>query len=244
VFRTGDGGRSWQVVLADERPAAFFDAMAFAGDFGALFGDPLAGAFCVWTTRDAGRSWQPVAAADLPAPLAGEGAFAASGSCVHVQGPAESATIRIATGGGEVARMLVGTERGWSSHPVPLRAKAASRGGFGLAVRDAQLVVVGGDFEVMQRRDGTAAWSDDGGVTWTAASGGAGGYRSAAVWSSDRHLIAVGAGGTSVSADGGRSWAIAALEGFHALSLADGVVWACGEDGRVARLRLTERREP
>ena len=43
--------------------------------------------------------------------------------------------------------------------------------------------------------------------------------------------------GTSVSGDGGRSWARVSANGYHALDCTrDGSCWAAGGNGRVARL--------
>ncbi len=241
VYRTADGGRTWQIVHADARRGAFFDALAFAGAFGLLFADPMDGAFQVWTSDDAGQTWRALPAADLPAPQAGEAAFAASGTCVAVSRGDGSARSWIATGGAARARVLIGERHGasWRAVDVPLRCGAPSRGGFGFAVApgdERRVVLVGGDYTVPGQCDGTAAWSDDGGATWRAAAGGAGGYRSAAVWLEGLTVLAVGPTGTSCSDDGGRSWRGCSDVGFHAIARShDGSVFACGSDGRVAR---------
>src|SRR5690606_22947047 len=47
VYRSEDGGSSWRIVHEDPRPAAFFDALAFVGDYGLLFGDAIDGQFCL-----------------------------------------------------------------------------------------------------------------------------------------------------------------------------------------------------
>lgn len=231
VLRTDDGGVSWRTVLADDRPGAFFDAMAFQGDVGVLFGDPIDGAFCVWTTRDGGASWQPVPANQLPTPLPGEAAFAASGSCVAVTGEPGRETFWIATGGGARARLLRGDATGWSAQDLPLPAGATSRGAFGLAFRGARGLVVGGDYA--DPAVGGVAQTTDGGRTWTAVDG-FGGFRSAVAWLDDDTALAVGSDGATVWSRAG----VAQTEssGFHACAAGrDGSVWAAGSDGRVAR---------
>ncbi len=238
VYRTADGGGQWQLVHADAREQAFFDALAFAGGTGLLFGDPLDGAFCLWTSRDAGLTWMPVPREQVPMPLVGEAAFAASGTCVAVTGEPGAEQFWIATGGGERARLLRSGADGWTTQDVPLRTGSASRGGFGLAVRGQQVVLVGGDYAEPRASAATAARSDDAGSTWTAAAGGAGGFRSAAVWLDDTRVLAVGSHGTSLSLDAGRTWTNVDPTGFHCVARgADGSVWACGSDGRVARWR-------
>jgi photosystem II stability/assembly factor-like uncharacterized protein len=240
LYRTDDAGRRWTIVHEDPRPAAFFDAIAFDGDEGVLFGDPVGGAFAVCFSRDAGRTWRPAAAAQVPAPVPGEAGFAASGTCaVVVRGPGAVPRALVATGGG-AARCL---QMSFGAHaprvvPLPLAQGAASRGAFSLAVRGGCQVVVGGDYEAPRNAIGSAAWSDDGGGTWHPCEAGAGGYRSAVVWLDDERLLAVGSHGASLSVDRGRSWRPFGATGFHALAVGrDGRVWACGSDGRVARLR-------
>jgi hypothetical protein len=123
--------------------------------------------------------------------------------------------------------------------PLPLVQGAASQGAFAVAPRGGRLVAVGGDYLEPARSHGTAAWSDDGGVTWHDVPGGAGGYRSAVVWLDDDRLLAVGSHGASRSFDGGRSWQACGTLGFHRVAIGgDGSIWACGSDGRVARLDL------
>jgi sialate O-acetylesterase len=241
VLRTDDGGASWRTVLADERKGAFFDAMAFAGDVGVLFGDPIDGAFSVWTTRDGGSTWKAVGGADLPAPLPGEAAFAASGSCVAVAGYPGAETFWIATGGGSRARMLRGAANGWTAIDLPLPAGAPSRGAFGQAWRGDRGIVVGGDYA--DTAIGGAACTSDGGRTWQAWPE-FGGFRSAVAWVDDEHALAVGSHGeTSLHFDRSTSSTDGAI-GFHALAVGrDGAVLAAGADGRICR-RSSQSRRP
>lgn len=239
LWRTDDGGRTWTRVLHDERAGAFFDAMAFAGPHGALFADPLDGAFGLWTTADGGRTWTPVPRQSLPTPLPGEAAFAASGGCLHVGVLDGGPVVRVVTGGGARTRLLVGTPDGrWQAHDVPLAAGSSARGGFAVVpVGDARWCTVGGDYSDPRRSDGTAAVSDDG-ATWAPVAGGAGGYRSAVVALDAQCLLASGSHGSSWSEDGGRHWRLLDGGAFHALAIGgDGSVWACGAGGRVARFR-------
>jgi photosystem II stability/assembly factor-like uncharacterized protein len=241
VLRTDDGGASWRTVLADERKGAFFDAMAFAGDVGVLFGDPIDGAFSVWTTRDGGSTWKAVRGAELPAPLPGEAAFAASGSCVAVAGEPGAETFWIATGGGPRARMLRGAANGWTAIDLPLPAGAPSRGAFGQAWRGDRGIVVGGDYA--DTAIGGAACTSDGGRTWQAWPE-FGGFRSAVAWVDDEHALAVGSHGeTSLHFDRSASSTDGAI-GFHALAVGrDGAVLAAGADGRICR-RSSQSRRP
>lgn len=245
VWRTSDGGGTWQRVLACGREGAFFDAMAFAGPLGALFADPLEGGFLLWTTRDGGATWQSVAKERLPAPLPGEAAFAASGSCVHVAAVdpdrGDGAVVRVVTGGAATARLLVGSLAGpFRGEDLPLMAGDSSRGAFGLAHSPSGgSCVVGGDSEEPQASERTVAVTPTGEGPWSVVPAGAVGFRSAVVWLDDERLLAVGSHGCSGSADRGATWRSLGDVGFHAVARGvDGTVWACGSDGRVVRWPL------
>ncbi|MBL8748441.1 MAG: oxidoreductase [Planctomycetes bacterium] len=233
VLRTLDGGRSWTVVLEDPRPAAFFDAMAFAGSEGVLVGDPVDGTFCVWRSHDAGRTWLPVPSGRLPAPVAGEAAFAASGRCSLFVGRGRAAIVT----GGAATRFVADRGSMWTAVPLPLRSGRPAEGAFAAAFEGERGVVVGGDYEHPDEADDAAAWTDDGGQSWYRAR--TGGYRSAVAWFGVGALVAVGPAGADLSVDAGRSWCALGERGFHAVAVGrDGAVFACGAGGRVARLSL------
>ena len=120
---------------------------------------------------------------------------------------------------------------------LPLCSGAGSSGAFSVAWSAARGVCVGGDYRAVERDAGSAAYTDDGGRTWRAAA--AGGYRSGVAWVSSRDVVAVGSHGASWSTDSGRTFAPFGGEAFHSVARAgDGAVWACGANGRVARLVL------
>ncbi len=87
LYRTADGGSTWETRYVNRDPKGFLDAIAFwdAGH-GLVFGDPVGGRFVVLRTDDAGKTWAPTAPDAMPMALATEGAFAASGTCL-VTGP-------------------------------------------------------------------------------------------------------------------------------------------------------------
>lgn len=233
LYRTTDGGVSWQVVHTEADPAAFFDSIHFAGEHGLLFGDPLGAAAYVAATDDGGRSWRRLES--LPMPIVGEAGFAASGSCIAAVG-----AFRYVVTGGTASRCFVSADAGrnWFARRLPLAQGAASKGAFSVAFRGNHGVVVGGDYQAPAEANGTAAHTMDAGRTWQATS--AGGYRSGVVWLDDDRLLAVGSDGASWSADRGRTWEPFGNVGFHVIGCGDdGSVFAAGSDGRIARLVAT-----
>jgi photosystem II stability/assembly factor-like uncharacterized protein len=231
LYRTVDGGVSWRLVHEDPRQPAFFDAVAFDGEHGVVFGDAIDGRLCLLESFDAGRSWRDVPDPALPAPGDGEAAFAASGTCLVV-GPRNFSLV---TGGGPCRHIWFDPGVRHQSVGLPLQHGAPARGAFSVAWNGARGVVVGGDYTRPEVADGTAATSDDGGRTWQASD--ALGYRSGVAWISSQDVLAVGSHGASWSRDGGRTFAGFGETPFHSVARApDGAVWACGANGRVGRL--------
>ena len=87
IYRTTDGGKSWELVFQVKTAEVFLDAMAFWDrEHGIVLSDPAGGKFVLFTTEDGGRTWKQIAPEKMPAALSGEGAFAASNSCLAVEG--------------------------------------------------------------------------------------------------------------------------------------------------------------
>lgn len=242
VYRSEDAGATWRLVHEDPREAAFFDALAFAGDVGVMFGDAIDGQFCMLQSHDGGRSWRDRSGELLPPPGDGEAAFAASGTCL-VAIDADRGVFSLVTGGGQSRAITFGSSvsdvsgRRYWSRGLPLQSGSSSQGAFSVAWDGARGVAVGGDYRAPEAAQASVAITTDGGATWAA--GDAGGFRSAVIWLSSRALLAVGSHGASWSKDGGRTWIAFGQQGFHCLSRGgDGSVWAAGSDGRVARLMM------
>src|SRR5262249_13145388 len=87
IYKTAHGGRSWKLQFKSTDPAAFFDAIAFWDEQnGIALGDPIKGVFQLIVTADGGANWKPLGPNRLPPALPGEGAFAASGTCLVTYG--------------------------------------------------------------------------------------------------------------------------------------------------------------
>ena len=243
IYKTEDGGKTWALQFTNPDPRAFYDAIAFwDAKTGLAIGDPVDGRFTIIRTVDGGRTWTPVPAANIPEALPGDGAFAASGTCLVVQG---SRHAWFGTGGGARARVFRSTDQGltWAVADTPIMAGNASSGVFSLAFSDPDHgIAVGGDYRLERESGDNLAITSDGGRTWAfAGATRLRSFRSAVAYvpgSKGQRLIAVGPGGTDASDDGGRTWTPLGDEGFHALSIspAGGGAWAVGEQGRIGRL--------
>jgi photosystem II stability/assembly factor-like uncharacterized protein len=235
LYKTTDGGTRWSLLYTNPDPRGFFDCMGFWDqDHGVILGDPVDGRFTVLVTDD-GANWH---ARKGPPAAKGEGAFAASGTCLVTRGTREAWFATGGPGGGRVFHTLDAGET-WSVAKTPLRSGSENAGIFSLAFADARHgIAVGGDYKDSASASGNLAVTEDGGKTWTVPQGAApGGYRSAVVWSPERKLwIATGTKGSDVSADG-RVWTSFDTASYNALSLAGGTGWAVGPGGAIAKLQ-------
>jgi photosystem II stability/assembly factor-like uncharacterized protein len=166
IYKTTDAGRHWSQQFTNSDPKGFYDCFAFWDrDHGIVVGDPVDGRFELLTTEDGGTHWTQLPASSRPEALPREGAFAASGSCIAVEGADK---VWFATGG-PAARVFRSTDRGrsWKVTETPLAHGSDSSGIFSIAFRDAKHgLIAGGDYQHPDADGPNLASSDDGGATW------------------------------------------------------------------------------
>jgi photosystem II stability/assembly factor-like uncharacterized protein len=234
IYKTSDAGKSWVMQFKSAEATAFLDAMAFWDEKnGIALGDPIKGQFYLIVTADGGASWKPLAAMNLPPALPGEGAFAASGTCLVTHGEKD---VWFATGSAKSARVFHSRDRGqnWEVSETPIVAGAQSAGIFSIAFRDKDHgLIVGGDYRKPNEVGATAAITSDGGKTWTALNRKLP-YCSAVAWAKDRWVV-VGTSGSHVSRDDGATWERLDRETYNSVGFASsGEGWAAGPKGRIS----------
>jgi photosystem II stability/assembly factor-like uncharacterized protein len=177
IYHTLDAGRHWWLQFTNKNPKGFFDSMVFWDrSHGIVLGDPVpdekgALKFELLITAD-GQTWEPIPGAQLPAALEGEGAFAASNSCLAILASDASApdpNIWFASGG-KAARVFHSPDRGrtWQIVNTPLAHGPDSAGIFSIAFRDPlHGVIAGGDYKHPDQDGSDLAFTNDGGKTWT-----------------------------------------------------------------------------
>jgi photosystem II stability/assembly factor-like uncharacterized protein len=236
VFKTWDGGKNWSKVLQYPFEAGFFDGMAFGTNgIGILGGDPLGDEMHLLKTVDGGNSWSRIDPATLPPVNPGEfGGFAASGS--HVAIFENSVWV------GSVAatsRIFHSDDLGqsWQVFDTPIIQGKETQGIFSLAFIDRNTgVAVGGDYKTETEGVNNVMLTSDGGASWRLAKEFPV-FQSAVRYLDENNLLSVGPAASYHSDDGGNTWRQIPGDGFHTLSVsADGIAWAAGADGRIARL--------
>src|SRR5216684_2461927 len=197
IYKTADGGETWTLQYTDKRKEFFLDTIACLSETQCFaLGDPLDGKFLLLNTTD-GRHWNPLPTANMPAALPGEGAFAASNSCLLLSGE----EIFFGTGG-PAARVFRSPDSGrtWSVAETPIAHGKTSSGVFSIArAHEKTIVVVGGDYQDPARASGVAAYSLDEGRTWQLSTQQPGGYRSSVACVDDALCAAIRPNGEDVN---------------------------------------------
>lgn len=243
IYRTNDGGKNWQQVFEEKRAGIFFDAIAFWDrKHGIVLSDPVDGKFALFATEDGGTTWRQIPSASLPAALPNEGAFAASNSCLTVQGASNA---WFATGGASVARVFRSSDRGqtWSVADTPVHPANDSSGIFSLAFEDAKNgIAVGGDYA--HPHSSTLPhllFTSDAGKSWTGDTSEPRVYLSSvsSFWNPGKDsLVAVGTEGALVVEGGGGQWVRETSVNLNSVAVVGGqspAIWAVGPKGVVLR---------
>lgn len=241
IYRTDDGGETWalQFQAVDER--AFYDCFDFwDGRSGIAFSDSYDGEFPLIATAD-GHMWTPLPTDRLPDASEGEGAFAASGTCVVARG---DSLAWFGTGAGAEARVFRTTDRGrsWAAVVTPLAQGTATTGTASVAfLDDLRGAVMGGDVGEPAKPTDSVAITEDGGQTWRLA-----GHpdRPGAIYGGafvpgapTPTLVAVGPSGVALSTDFAVTWTtVDTLDHWSVTFAVPGVGWAVGPAGRITRI--------
>ncbi|HEX8603892.1 MAG TPA: hypothetical protein VF774_14700 [Pseudoduganella sp.] len=239
IYRTADGGATWQLAITNPDPRGFWDAIAFRdARNGILFGDPVDGRFQVRLTSDGGATWQPVKDDEGLRALPDEGAFAASGTCLTMAGSGDA---WFATGGALNSRVFHSKDGGrtWQAAAVPVAAGAPARGLFSVGFRDPQVgIAAGGDYKDVNLAGVNGARTEDGGASWTPVQVLPAGYMSVVVpvRGAPDAFVAAGLAGSGYSADAGKSWKILDRTPVNTAGFASPAAgWAVGPKGLVLK---------
>jgi photosystem II stability/assembly factor-like uncharacterized protein len=170
IYHTADRGRHWQLQFTNPNPKGFFDSMVFWDPtHGIVLGDPIPDEsgklkFDLLMTND-GQTWTHIPPAQLPPAVEGEGAFAASNTCLAII----DSNIWFATGG-KAARVFHSPDRGqtWQVFDTPILHGPDSAGIFSITFRDPlHGVIAGGDYKHPDQDGPNLAFTNDAGKTWT-----------------------------------------------------------------------------
>jgi photosystem II stability/assembly factor-like uncharacterized protein len=244
-FKTEDGGRTWTLVYLNETKAVFFNSMDFWDRMnGIAVSDPVEGRFLLARTTDGGNSWSPIPPEQCPEAISGEAQFAASGTCLRVQGDND---VRFVTGGA-AARLFFSSDKGdhWRVMDTPIIKGESSTGIYSVAFQGPDCgIVTGGDYKIEDQRTKVAALTHDGGKTWSLIpESQIGGLRECAVFfplPRPDTILVIGPSGAEFSIDGGDNWTATPIKNIHSVSLSPSgaIGWGVGVDGKIVRFTTT-----
>jgi photosystem II stability/assembly factor-like uncharacterized protein len=259
LYKTTDGCQTWKLIFTNPDKDGFWDAVYLdRHKRGWLLGDPVKGSFSLFASEDAGRTWVRQRNKGLAVDTQQQGAFAASNSSLWASSGSASFASG-GTGGAFVYRLVQvqvcvddcsepdlnreGRKNKWEREPIPVGSRTEASGVFSLAENQV-MIAVGGDYRKPDDSTATAAYTKDGGNSWSHAATMPNGYRSAVAYDEGtKTWITVGPNGTDVSTDDGKNWravhpdaalheAADADENWNALSLP----FVVGPKGRIGKL--------
>src|SRR5258708_24951014 len=235
IKKTTDGGQNWNLQYTDKRKEFFLDSIACLSETRCFaLGDQIDGNFLLLNTDDGGHG-RELPRDKMPAALPGEGAFAASNTCLLLSGE----EIFFGTGG-PAARVFrsLDSGRSWAVEETPITHGNTSSRIFSIARgNEKEVIVVGGDYQHPKRASAVAAYSLDEGHTWQLSEQQPRGYRSAVV-RDDAVCVAIGPSGEDVrlSKVTAAGWKTTDSLNLNAAAIPDFKHgWAVGPKGSIAR---------
>ena len=239
IYKTTDGGKNWEQKYFTMAEGTFYDAMDFWDDqSGIAFGDAVDGRLLILRTFDGGENWELLPYEQRPQALENQGGFAASGTCLRVQGD-KNVFIGL---GGEEASLFLSNDRGesWEKVITPIQSGESTTGIFSIDFKnEKEGLIVGGNYLGDSLTTTNAAYTVDGGKTWEAVMEGMrpDGYRSCVAIFNKDFVLTVGRQSSDYYRTGDDTYT--AMEGqYYAVSVSKDkkTAWASGTDGAVARL--------
>jgi photosystem II stability/assembly factor-like uncharacterized protein len=239
IYKTTDGGKSWQQKFFTMKEGTFYDAMDFWDDQnGIAFGDAVDGRLIILKTKDGGETWQELPFEQRPIAKEGQGGFAASGTCLMTNGKSD---VYIGLGGQE-ASFFYSYDMGetWNKTITPIQSGESTEGIFSIAFKnEKEGLIVGGDYRGDSLTRINSAYTTNKGQSWfpVMAAELPKGYRSGVAIMHDGLVLTVGRESCSYFSEGMSAYEM--MEGkYYSVSLSKDKksAYASGPKGTIAKL--------
>lgn len=165
LFKTTNGGKTWNIVYTNADKNIFFDSMIFSdSENGIALADPMDGCFHIIKTTDQGKTWRKINCSNIPAALDGEACFAASNSCIDMVG----SNVWFVTGG-KHARIFHSSDKGnrFKVYNTPMVHGETMTGIYALDfINDTLGIIAGGNYDKADSSYTCLAITADAGISW------------------------------------------------------------------------------
>ncbi len=241
IYRTTNGGSSWDLQFSNPDTLAFYDCMAFFDRRqGFAISDAPDALLRILRTDNGGASWALIPREGQPAALKDEGAFAASGGCAVSWGERHG-WIAAGTPGSRVFR-TTDAGRTWTVHNTPLY-QGPGGGMAAVAFRDSLhgIAVASRNGVALDTTSAAVALTRDGGVTWQLLPNRPpAGSLYGVTWFpgiAPTAAIASSLGGLMLTRDEGTTWTLVSpVYRYWAVGTAGRYAWGVGVNGKITRL--------
>ena len=240
IYKTMDGGRRWLLQFTNPDSSAFYDCFAFWDTKrGIAVSDAVDGQILIIITSNGGATWARVSPERIPPAVNGEGAFAASGTCVVTLG---DRLAWIGTGAGERARVFQTEDGGnnWSVVETPIMQGTSTTGIASVSFRDRlNGIAAGGDVAGRDSTGPNVVRTIDGGKSWSVAPSPSFPGPVYGIFQVPRAMIivAVGPRGAAYSLDDAQRWSVLDTLGYWSAGFASPKAgWLVGPAGRITKV--------
>ena len=236
VFRTENGGKSWELAFQIKEKGYFFDAILWEGKQGLILSDPAGPFYGLIRISDNGHTYELLNPTNHPALQKGEAAFAASGSSLQKT----KKGYYIVTGGGEKARVLFSADAlKWESKYAEIPGGEGT-GFFSLGVRDAKnLWIAGGNYSRIKEGPIPVLESKDGGTTWSPVAGAPGYYVEKILWVAP-YCILSGPAESSAFDPKTKRWISLGKSPYHNICQVGDRIYGVGGRGQIGFISLSQ----
>ncbi|QES89215.1 WD40/YVTN/BNR-like repeat-containing protein [Rhizosphaericola mali] len=239
IFKTKDGGKTWNKVWESHTSGMFLDACHFVGKNGYVIGDPVDGQIFTLETMNQGETWKPVQI--FAQPQTNEAFFASSASNIVFS----KKIAPIAVSGGEHASLFYKKK----SYRLPITQGKTSTGANSIVLNNNKLeniaaIIVGGDFMNKESSDSNIVlvkksfFLNPNVSAFQLSKTPPKGYKSSVTQINNETFIATGTSGTDISNDEGVNWKHISDQPFHVIQSVFKGNWIvlAGPNGIVANL--------
>jgi photosystem II stability/assembly factor-like uncharacterized protein len=236
VFRTENGGLSWELAHQIKEKGYFFDAIIWEGKQGLILSDPAGPFYGLIRISEKGKAFQLLNPVSHPELQKGEAAFAASGSSLQKtkQG------YYIVTGGGEKARVLFSEDAlNWKNIYAEIPGGEGT-GFFSLGVLNARnLWIAGGNYSRIKEGPVPILESKDAGTTWSPVAGAPAYYVEKILWA-DPYWIISGPAESSAFDPKKKQWISLGKSPYHNLCRVGDRIYGVGGRGQIGFISLSQ----